>query len=229
MRVPIVEADLSRGTSLQHSLLMLDHEPMLVGTAEAALWRLERERPDGVLLAARLPDLTGGEPARLARVRELGVPIVVIAEAGETDAARAAGVLEVLERPLTLERLKRALETTAAHHAGMNSERAAAGEERRRSPRAALVVPVTVVDGSGRRQAAMSMNLSTYGIKLASPAPLRDLNVVKLVFTPPDGDGRLTAMGVLVREDRDGYAFSFVDLPQAHVVRLAALVARLAG
>lgn len=228
MRVLIVEGDANLGSSLQHSLLMLGHEPVLAATAEAARRRLEHEPPDGLLLAARVAGRGVADLLALPPVREAGVPVVVMAEPSEMAEARALGALDVLERPVTLERLTRALQAMERRaRRGVRATGAPPGAERRRAPRAALVVPVTVVDGAGRRRSTMSMNLSTYGIKLAPTTPLDDVNVVELVFTPPDGGDALTVVGVLVREDRDGYAFSFVDLADAQVARLAALVERL--
>ncbi|MBI3638051.1 MAG: PilZ domain-containing protein, partial [Candidatus Rokubacteria bacterium] len=101
------------------------------------------------------------------------------------------------------------------------------GAERRRAPRVPLMVPVRIIDADGAEHTAMSMNLSTYGIKVSAATPLDEVGIAQIVFTPPDGGDELRAVGALVRADRDGYAYSFVDLLVRDVVRLSALMERL--
>ncbi len=230
MRILIVEADADLGVALQEGLIMLGHEAVLVGSAEAAIWRADRELPDAVLLGARLPGMSAAEFLRSSRVRDAGLPIVVVGEGPDAEEARALGAVDVVPEPRTLATLRQIVAKTQVYRPAAPREDqppAAAGGERRRAPRAALVVPVRVVDVDGREHRAMSMNLSTYGIKVAATAPLADIGLAQIVFTPPDAGDPLTVTGALVRVDGDGYAFSFVDLLVRDVVRLAAVMDRL--
>lgn len=231
MRILIVEADADLGVAMQHGLLMLGHEPVLVASAEAALWRADREQPDAVLLGARLPGMSALDFLRLPQVRESGVPIVVVGTGADASAARTLGALDVVPEPLRLEALRQIVQQAEAHALPRATTpdpgSPASGPERRRAPRAPLMVPVTIIDAHGVEHAAMSMNLSTYGIKVSSPTPLADVGIAQIVFTPPDGGEELRVVGALVRADRDGYAYSFVDLLVRGVVRLAAVMDRL--
>src|SRR5437867_10607114 len=59
LRVLIVEDDVAVGELLQGFVRDLGHETELVPSAEAALQRLQRNRPDLVFLDLRLPGMTG--------------------------------------------------------------------------------------------------------------------------------------------------------------------------
>ena len=104
-----------------------------------ALREIGRQRFDLVLLDVRMPGIDGIEVARRVRLREKGrlekpVPIIAItadADAATREACFAAGINEVLAKPVIPEQLVRAI---AAHGGGALA--AAAGAELLLSPRA---------------------------------------------------------------------------------------------
>src|SRR5207247_5399316 len=68
----------SRCELLQGFVRDLGHETELVPSAEAALQRLQMNRPDLVFLDLRLPGMTGLDFLQLRLVRDSRVPIIVI-------------------------------------------------------------------------------------------------------------------------------------------------------
>src|SRR5512145_367574 len=88
MRVLIVEDEPDVGAVFHDFLLELGHEPVLVSTAEAALSRLETDRPDAILLDITLPGLSGLEFLQLRPVRTSGLPIVAVSGVATESQAR---------------------------------------------------------------------------------------------------------------------------------------------
>ena len=101
-------------------LTEIGHRTSFVGSGEAALAALERERHDVVLLDVALPGIDGFETAR--RIRALPGPpglIPIIGVSGRTDtsdeaAARAAGMDGYLHKPLSPQQLDAALADAVA-------------------------------------------------------------------------------------------------------------------
>ena len=65
-----------------------------------------------------------------------------------------------------------------------------------------------------------SIDVSAGGIRMKAHASARTGIAVRLTFTPPDGGPTMTTMGLLVRIDVGGYAFSFVNLTPSEARRL---------
>jgi DNA-binding response OmpR family regulator len=78
MRVLGVEDQVDLGDVFRDFLFALGHQPLVVHTAEAALARLQTERPDAILLDVHLPGMSGLDFLQLRPVRDLGVPIVAV-------------------------------------------------------------------------------------------------------------------------------------------------------
>src|SRR3989454_3773725 len=108
-------------------------------------------------------------------------------------------------------------------HAGRSSP-SAHRNERRRAPRAAVAVPVRVVENGGTEWEATSVDLSAVGVKLRSSRAVNPGRAAKLSFALPDGDGALEVSAMLVRSDGRGYAFDFVSPTDDQLGRLREFV-----
>jgi CheY-like chemotaxis protein len=113
-RLLIVEDDADLAENLAEILEGLGFEPLVALSAEHALELVGEQRVDGVITDFRLPGLDGVELIGELRQKGLPVPILMIsALIGPADAEQAerAGALDVLAKPIDLERLSRLLET----------------------------------------------------------------------------------------------------------------------
>src|SRR5436309_7092683 len=88
MRVLVVEDEPDLGDLLGDFLLDLGHHPLVVRSAEAALGKLQTERPDAIILDVHLPGMSGLDFLQLRLVRELGVPIVAVSGVATESQAR---------------------------------------------------------------------------------------------------------------------------------------------
>jgi DNA-binding response OmpR family regulator len=225
MRILIVMPDPGAASALVHSLLVLGHEPAVAEGPEVALLRLRHELPDVILLDIDQPGMGGRDFLRLPRVREAGVPVIAMAEASQLPDGLEAGAADVLEKPVRIDDLGTALAVVQAR--ARRAQEGATLAERRRAPRAAVVIPVTIIDSTGRERAGRSLDLSSYGIKIWCAEPLDDVTTSELVFRPPDGGELLRVLAVRVRKDRTGHGFAFLGLTEDQTFRLASLVRRL--
>jgi CheY-like chemotaxis protein len=232
MRVLVVEDEPDVSSVFRDYLMELGHEPVLVRTAEAALRKLETERPDAILLDIRLPGLSGLDFLQLQPVRESGLPIVVVSGVATESQARQClrlGAIDFVGKPVAFERLGDVLgyiEPLALHQ-----QHAAKGAtaERRRAVRVQVTFPVHVATYDRRAWDGWAVDLSPSGIRVRSEAPLHRGAAVRLTFTPPDGGTPLSAMSLLVRAGDEGHAFRFVNLSDEQTDRLAGLARRLRG
>jgi CheY-like chemotaxis protein len=228
MRVLVVEDEEGVGDVFIDYLIELGHQPVLVHSAEAALGRLSGERPDAIILDISLPGMSGLEFLRLRRVRELGVPIVAVSGAVTEGQAREClrlGALDFVGKPVELERLGEVLDC-AGPLALERREELRGRPERRRAPRAALALPVSVRDYSGRQWHATSITLSPHAVKVRPPERLEPSKAARLELQLPDGGPAIGATAILMRLDLDGPTYFFVNLTPADSQRLRDLVAR---
>lgn len=231
MRVLVVEDEEAVGDVFLDYLIELGHQPVLVRSAEAALGRLQTERPDAIILDVKLPGMSGLEFLQLRRVRELGVPIVAVSGVATEHQAREClrlGAFDFVGKPVALERLGEVLDCVGPFALGRFEDEGRRAE-RRRAPRAALALPIRVLEYSGSEWPATSTSVSPYAIKLRPRERLRPGKAVKLAFTPPDGGPALTVMAVLTREEPDGAIYFFVNLSATDSQRLRDLIARHRG
>ena len=227
MRVLVVEDDPLLCDVLRDFLRELGHEPVVTHCAEDAITCMGLELPDAVLLDIYLPGISGLDFLQLQTTRESRIPIVAISGMAAESQARECvqlGAVDFLPKPVELERLREVL-TCLEPHAGRPSP-SAHRNERRRAPRAAVAVPVRVVENGGTEWEATSVDLSTVGVKLRSSRAVNPGRAAKLSFALPDGDGALEVSAMLVRSDGRGYAFDFVSPTDDQLGRLREFVQR---
>jgi len=228
MRVLVVEDELDLGDVFRDFLLELGHQPLVVRSAEAALGKLETERPDAIILDIHLPGMSGLDFLQLRPVRELGVPIVAVSGVVTESQAREClrlGAADFLGKPIPLDRLNEVLTFLEPHALSRLADKAPPAD-RRRKPRAPVTVPVRALEYSGAEHHGTSVEIGVSGIKVRLPSALETGSVVRLAFTPPDGGPGIQTMSLVVRVDPDGHAFTFVHLPVRDTERLAELIQR---
>src|SRR5437879_13356934 len=118
MRVLVVEDEPGLGDLLGDFLLELGHRPLVVRSAEAALGKLQTERPDAIILDVHLPGMSGIHFLQLRPVRELGVPIVAVSGVATESQARGSLRLvptDFMGKPTPLYRPRAVLHVLAAH------------------------------------------------------------------------------------------------------------------
>jgi CheY-like chemotaxis protein len=223
MRVLIVEDEPEVGAVFRDFLLELGHEPVLVRTAEAALSRLETDRPDAILLDITLPGLSGLEFLQLRPVRSSGLPIVAVSGVANESQARQClrlGAMDFIGKPVALDRLGQVLaylEPHALQHQLVVAERA---RDRRQSARVRVTFPVRLIGYDGTESEGWAFDLSPTGIRIRSGAALTTGTAVRLAFMPPDGRGPMSLVALLVRSNEEGHAFRFANLTAAELERL---------
>ena len=222
MRVLVVEDDRNLGEVFRDFLLELGHQALVVGSAEAALEKLRSEpSPNAIILDVRLPGMSGLDFLKLRPVRDLGVPIIVVSGVvGESQARDCLrlGALDFVLKPVSLDYLSEILTYIDLQAALDRSSRWA---ERRRSPRANVVVPVRILDYNGAELQGESVELSVSGMRVRSKASLNRDAAVILSFTLPDLEAPISVLSLVARVDRDGYGFTFVNLLEGDLRRLS--------
>ncbi|MBI2560886.1 MAG: response regulator [candidate division NC10 bacterium] len=230
MRVLVVEDEKAVGEVFVTYLLELGHQPVLVGSAEAALDRLTTASPDAILLDVRLPGMSGFEFLQLPLVRAAGIPVVAVSGVATEHQAREClrlGAVDFIAKPVPLERLGEVLEVLEPYARERRPEPSGGRRERRSAPRAALATTVRVVEDDGTEWFGTSVTVSPFSVRIRPQAAVRPGRVVKLSFTPPDGGPALQALALLVREEPDVAIYFFADLNAPAVSRLSTLIARL--
>ena len=223
MRVLIVEDEADLAEVFRSFVGSLGHTADVVGTAEAALGRLQTEPPQLILLDVKLPGMSGVELMRLPLVRDAGIPVIVISGHATEDQAREClrlGALEFLSKPVPLDVL-----LTVLQHAEVFTSRESGGPgpERRMTRRVPARLPVRIVTERGRVVTGTSVELSGTGLRAQLDAPLRTGGAVRVSITMPDDGGVLEVIGLVVRASTDGAAVWFLDLEPVEAERLLAL------
>jgi CheY-like chemotaxis protein len=227
----IVDDDEAVSDVLHDYVVELGHDPLLVRSAEAALARLNRDHPDVILLDIHLPGMSGLDFLALTPVRAARIPIVAISGVVTESQAREClrlGALDFVGKPITLERLAAVLdflEPQALERQGVRA--GVAARQAPRAPRAKLAMSVRITGYGGGEWTGESVNLSAVGMKVATGTKLEVRTAVRLAFSLPDGRGPLEVTALVVRNDRDGDAFYFVNVRPVDSERLAAVVKRL--
>jgi DNA-binding response OmpR family regulator len=226
MKILIVEDEVQVGEVFRDLLLELGYEPVLVRSAEGALGILQKTRPDAVILDLKLPGMSGIDFLQLRPVRESGVPVVVtsgVATEAEARECLRLGAVDFLDKPVPFERLQAVLASIEPQALFRLQVDSATRAERRRALRVPLPVPVRVLEYNGTAWDTSSVNVSSSGIKIHDVTGINPGAAVKLVFGLPDGGDPIQVMSLLVRQDRDGYAFHFANLTAPGFERLSSL------
>jgi CheY-like chemotaxis protein len=230
MRVLVVDDEPDVGAVFRDFLLELGHEPLLVGSAEAALKTLETDRPDAIILDIHLPGLSGLDFLQLRPVRESGLPIVAVSGVATESQAREClrlGAIDFVGKPVAFERLGEVLAYIEPHALNRKLDAATQGPERRRARRMRVTFPVRVTSYDGSECEGWAVDLSPFGVRVRTDGQIARGSAAKLAFAPPDGRGPMRATALLVRVDHEGHAFSFVNLTHEDFQRLTAYIRRL--
>jgi CheY-like chemotaxis protein len=232
MRVLVVEDDEPVAGSLRDLLLEAGHAPRIVPSVPVALARLEHEVPDAILLNLYyyFPGPNGFDFLRVPHVRELGIPLIAISGFPNDGQAREClrlGALDFADKSAPKEFLRGVVTYLEILARGRQSSDAAPGADRRRSPRPQLRLPVRIVDVSGREREATCSDLSAFGMLIRPDASFTPSPLASISFSPPDGRRPVSILSSFVREDPEGFAFRFVNLPPIEFQRLRQLIHRL--
>jgi len=231
MRVLVVEDEAEVANVFVDYLTELGHDPVIVRSAEAALGKLQTERPDAIILDIHLPGMSGLEFLKLRRIRDTGVPIVavsgVVTESQARDCLRS-GAVDFVGKPVSLERLTAVLQCLEPQALERRLGEAVR-DDRRSDPRAPLSVPVYVTEYGGPAWHATAVDISAQGMKVRPRDPVKPGQAVRLTFTLSDGGPALTIMSVLTRQDAEGLTFFFVNPTPSEAQRLANVVMKLRG
>ncbi len=220
MRVMIVEDQAALADVLDDFVRDLRHRAVIVHAAETAVATLEREAIDAVLLDINLPGMSGLDFLRLPAVRNSGVPVVVVsgvATEAQAHESLALGALDFLAKPIALDRLTGVLDFVAP------APPRPAGKPDRRPARR---VPVSPIRMAYKRKAwdGTCIELSASGMKARSDDPIRRGLAPRLSFNLPDRGQPIDVVGLVVRVDRDGAAFWFLDLDPVDARRIDQMV-----
>jgi CheY-like chemotaxis protein len=227
MRVLIVEDVPAEAELFADLVAHRGHDPIVAASAEAALESLDAGRPDAVLLDVVLPGMSGLDLLRIVREQRRGLPVVAMSGlATEEDARRclALGAVEFLPKPLTVDRLEMVLDLLEARLLDRADAPGTRAASRRRYARAPVPLDVTLEDLKGGWWHARAVDVSPFGVKVRPASPTAPGSTMRLTFTPPDGEGRIVVLSLVVRQDPDGQAFAFVNLTGPDFERLKRLV-----
>jgi CheY-like chemotaxis protein len=117
MRVLVVEDQPDLAAILMRLLRRIGHFPVLATTGRDAISTSVWARPHLVLMDIELPDLNGFEVARQLRTQNDLRDVPVWAVTSSPDDARkrvAAGIIGYMQKPISLDKLKRAFKTLRA-------------------------------------------------------------------------------------------------------------------
>jgi CheY-like chemotaxis protein len=225
----LVVGDEQHGAALLLDTLgRLGHPARAVSTADDALAELARERPDAIIVDVDLPGTSGPAFLDVPAVRASGVPVIAISAVASDAQIREClrlGAFDLMPKPVSLDRLREVLMFLEDHTA--NRARHDGGQpDRRRAARAAVDVPVRVMEDDGTEWEGRSVDISPFGIKVRSTHTGTSGPVVTLAFGLPD-DGPTIRTRALVVRQRETYAYYFVNLSDENFRRLTVLVQRL--
>ena len=230
MRVLVVEDESDLGEVFRDFLSELGHHPVVVRSAEAALGKLQNDRPDAIILDIHLPGMSGIDFLQLRPVRESGLPIVAVSGVATESQAREClrlGALDFVGKPVPLDRLHDVLLFLEPHALNRAREDESHRVERRQSPRARMGIPVTLREYRGASWSGTCVELSSTGMRVTTDASLTTGMAVKCSFAPPDEGVAVDVISLVLRLTSDGAALSFVNLPAHESRRLGEIIRRL--
>ncbi len=114
LKVLIVEDERPVAEFFSEFLQAQGHQPLLAESAEAGLELLDRSHPDALILDLSLPGMSGLELLELLKDRRPTLPSVVVSgiasSEDETGQCLRLGALDVLRKPVSLDRLEATLD-----------------------------------------------------------------------------------------------------------------------
>jgi CheY-like chemotaxis protein len=143
LQVLVVEDEVNLAHVFRDCVIALGHQAEVVGSAEAALERLQVAPPHVIILDVNLPGMSGMDFLGLPVVRDSGIPIIVVSGFVTEEQAREClrlGALEFLAKPVPLE----VLGTVLDHVAVFAHPPDAGPQERRRAGRLPVTLPLRV-------------------------------------------------------------------------------------
>jgi CheY-like chemotaxis protein len=203
---------------------------VVVRSAEAALGKLQTERPDAIILDIHLPGMSGLDFLQLRPIRESGLPIVAVSGIVTESQAREClrlGALDFVGKPVPLERLQDVLTYLEPHALHRARDLAQQRPDRRQSPRVRADFPVSLREYRGAAWDGTCVEISATGMRVRTDATLAVGTAVKIGFAPADGGEPVDVISLVVRRDATGTVLSFVNLPAHEHRRLGELVRRL--
>jgi two-component system nitrogen regulation response regulator NtrX len=220
LRILIVEDERELGRLFEDYVSSLGHRAEVVGSAEAALERLQAARPHVIILDVKLPGMSGLEFLELPAVRDAAVPVIVVSGFVTEEQARQclrAGALEFLAKPVPLD----VLGTVLDHVAVLATTPDEGPSDRRLAARAAVTLPVRAVTEHGRAVTGAVLEVSSTGLRARFTGAVRTGSAVRLSITLLDGGAPLDVVALIVRADTDGStAVWFLDMTPAEAERL---------
>ena len=223
MRVLIVEDTAAEAELFADLVAHRGHDPIVAASAEAALDSLAAASPDAVLLDIFLPGMSGLEFLRVLSARQHRLPVVAISGVASEAEARQClelGAMEFLPKPFTVNQLEMILDFLEAQLLIRRLTDDIRTVNRRRYPRVKVSLDVTLEDLAGGQWRGQSVDLSPFGLKVRSSANTKPGGTARLSFSPPDGDGRIAVLSLMVRKDPDGLDFAFINLTNSDFTRL---------
>lgn len=112
MRILVIDDDPLVTRVMAEALESEGNDVVVARGGEEGLRAIEENRPDGVFLDIVMPGMDGIEVLRRIRVRDPHLPVIILtgwASERQIDEARRLGVTDVLEKPVALRNLTRAL------------------------------------------------------------------------------------------------------------------------
>jgi RNA polymerase sigma factor (sigma-70 family) len=185
--VHIVDDDASFLTAMERRLKKAGYAVATYPSAQQLLDRLPDEGQRGcILLDVRIPDLSG--PDLQARLGKLGSTLPIVFMSGYTDVATTvqtikAGAEDFLTKPVSSEKLLRAIEQAIAHHEATRDVR------RKLDAFRALLATLTprerqvfdrVVQGKTNKQVALQLGATERTIKAHRHRVMEKMNVQSL-------------------------------------------------
>lgn len=207
----------------QTALQRRGYQIYVASTGFRALETAREKTPELIIFDSALSDMDGSEICRRVRAtpatRHTSL-LVVLREGTDDEIERfmRAGVNDWIRKPINrielTERVARLLAIPA-----------------RRFLRTLVRLEVEVeAPGSRRRMFGTTLNLSTGGMLLETPEPLKEGSRVDVVFFLPGSEEPVTVSGDVVRaagelpQERRGYGLRFVSPPAALRRRIAAFI-----
>ncbi len=239
LSVLVVEDDVDMAENLAEILELDGIEVTVLYTAMEALERLAERTYDGVITDFRLPGISGVDLIVEMRKRGVTAPVIVTSAFMDrlaTQAARSAGALDVLEKPLDFRRLAALvaeLERSADDVVIVEDNRelaediAQAFREQGLSVRHYETAEAALGDRKLPRVALVDVNLPDQsGIDVARQLAARDPNI-RIVFVTGFGEQHraelVTVPGVDPREPYVSKPFDLAKLVQMVVARARAV------